>query len=103
MENKIPVMVLSALVLIGIIGASIVLKTETTAQLSYQVYERPPAFSRVLTTKQCEAPAPDLAMKTEDCIEKGAWDCAYKYPITAGGAQNACLKPCINQVTSQCG
>jgi len=102
MENKISVMVLSALVIIGILGTIIVINTETTGQLSYPIYERPPVFSKVLTTTQCEAPEADNSMNTNDCIEKGAWDCAYKYPITAGGAQNACLQPCITEVTAKC-
>lgn len=102
MENKIPVTVLSALVLIGIIGTVIVMNTETTAQLSYQVYERPPVLSRVLTTDKCEAPAADTTLNSADCTAKGSWDCAYLYPITAGGAQNACLRPCITEVTAKC-
>lgn len=102
MENKIPVVVLSALVLIGIIGAVIVMNTETTAQISYQIYERPPVLSRVLTTDKCESPEADNSLSTEECIAKGSWDCAYSYPITAGGAQNSCLKVCINEITAKC-
>lgn len=102
MENKIPVIVLSALVLIGIIGTVIVMNTETTAQISYQVYERPPVLSKVLTTEKCESPEADNTLSRTECIDKGSWDCAYLYPITGGGAQNACLNVCINEITAKC-
>lgn len=102
MENKTAMIVLSALVLIGIVGTVIVMNTETTAQLSYQIYERPPVLSRVLTTAQCESPAVDTTLSSEECFNQGSWDCAYEYPITGGGAQNACLQPCINEIIAKC-
>ncbi len=102
MENKIAILVLAGLVVLGIIGAITVMNTETTAQLSYQVYERPPVLSKSLTTDQCESPQADTALSKEECIAKGSWDCAYLYPITGGGAQNACLQPCITIATAKC-
>lgn len=102
MENKIAILVLAGLVVLGIIGTITVMNTETTAQISYQIYERPPVLSRVLTTDKCEAPEADKTLSREECISTGSWNCAYLYPITAGGAQNACLQPCITEITAKC-
>jgi len=102
MENKTAVLVLAGLVLIGTIGALIVINTETTAQISYQVYERPAVLSRPLTKEQCTSPEPDKNIDINQCIANGIWECNYMYPISPGGAQNACQTVCANEITAKC-
>lgn len=95
-------LVLGSLVMIGIFGTIIVLNTETTGQAFYQIYERPPVFTKVLTTEKCEPVQADTALSEADCTAKGRWDCSSKYPITPGGAENYCSRVCMNQIISEC-
>lgn len=94
--------ILVALVLIGLIGTIFVMQTETTAQATYQIYERPPVFQKILTTDKCEVVQVDLSLNREDCQNKARWDCTYKYPMTPGGAANYCLDYCINNAIKNC-
>jgi hypothetical protein len=79
MKNM-PLLVLSALVITGVIGILLVMNTQTTGQAYYQIQERPVAFQRVLTTEKCE---PIQAKKhlgeayclKEVCINKINEDC----------------------------
>lgn len=100
--KNIQLLVLSSLVLLGIFGTAIVMQTNSTGQLTYQIYERPSVVSRMLTTDKCEPIAADTSLTATDCIEKGRWECTAKYPISPGGAANYCLQVCMNQITTEC-
>ena len=94
--------VLSALVLLGIVGAMTVMKTQTTAQLTYTTHERPAAFQRALTLQECQSVEPDLSLNTIECQNKVIWECNYLYPMTPGGAENPCRQVCIQNSAGKC-
>ncbi|MBN1644619.1 hypothetical protein JW851_01085 [Candidatus Woesearchaeota archaeon] len=100
--KNIPLIVLSALVIIGVIGTVIVMNAQTTGQAFYQVYERPSVVQRVLTTEKCEPVEISKTYGEIECLNKGRSDCESKYPLTPGGATNYCLEVCINQVNQEC-
>ena len=94
--------VLSSLVLLGIFGTAIVMQTQKTGQLTYEKFERPPVFSKVLTRERCEIIPADTSLSTTECIDKGRWECTAKYPMTPGGAENYCLQVCMNNIITEC-
>ncbi len=101
MKNLAPI-IMTSLVLVGLLGVVFVMRTQTTGQATFKVYERPSALQRVLTTDKCETVGADLTLNIADCQAKGKWDCAAKYPLTPGGALNICVETCITDVLDKC-
>jgi hypothetical protein len=101
MKNM-PRLILISLVVLGIIGIMMVMKAETTAHISYTTFERPSVFLRPLTTTPCESVQTNPNLGEAQCISQGKWECQKKYPLTPGGATNACLDICVRDVYDQC-
>ena len=101
MKNM-PLLVLSALVITGVIGVLIVMNTQTTGQAYYQIQERPAAFQRVLTTEKCEPIQAKKHLGEAYCLKEGRANCNLKYPASPGGAENYCLQVCINKINEDC-
>jgi len=100
--KNLPSIIMTSLVLIGLIGTVVIIQTKTTGQATFNVYERPAALQRVLTTDKCETATPDLTLNVADCQAKGKWECAAKYPLTPGGAVNICVETCISDILDKC-
>ncbi len=101
MKNM-PIIVLSALVITGFIGVLIVMNSSTTGQAYYEIYERPSAFQRVLTTEKCETIQAKKYLGEAYCLKEGRANCNHKYPLSPGGAENYCLQVCINKINEDC-
>ncbi|MBD3361965.1 hypothetical protein GF358_04215 [Candidatus Woesearchaeota archaeon] len=100
--KNLQLIVLSSLVLLGIFGTAIVMQTQKTGQLTYEKFERPPVFSKVLTKDKCETIPADTSLPTTECIDKGRWICTAMYPMTPGGAENYCSQVCMNRIIAEC-
>jgi hypothetical protein len=101
MKNM-PLIVLSALVITGVIGVLIVMNSQTTGQAYYQIQERPPVFYKVLTTEKCELMQAKKHLGEQHCLTEGRTTCNLKYPASPGGAENYCLQVCINKINEDC-